>query len=174
MKKSVISNFQLPHEKDKASKSCQILSELALSKLRYIASEKVMKVTLRAIVRAELYDGRHPFWNALASCYTRMAQRLERLNDTFTGISKVIHNSEIKTGDILVSDFNTGLNFGYMGGGLESVKVRVLETGREITKGMVVNTCNSEDIEIGYFRNELWFFISHKFMIPRSDRISIH
>lgn len=172
MRKIGISNFQLPVRKGIVRNSGRLLSQCALAQLRCIASENIVKMTLRAVERAELYDCGHPLWNGFANCYTRIITRLETLNEIFPGIKKVIHNSEVKKGDVLVSDFHVGLNYGYMYGGLEPVRIRVLEVDGETVKGIVLQPGSEESAEVGYFKNELWFFISHKFTVCTSGRIS--
>lgn len=128
------------------------------------ASEKVLYLTKKAMEWAELFDNKHPYWNGIANCYLRVHDRCKVLSESFPGITKVIHNSDVKVGDILVSDFHTGLNYGYMKGGFAPVKIRVLEVGN-VVKGVVLRNDGEEAGETGQFNNELWFFISHKFTI---------
>jgi hypothetical protein len=170
MRKIGIGNFQLPAGKENAANSGRLLPHHELSELRSITSGNVMKIAMRAVERAEKYDCKHPFWNSLADCYVRIVHRIKSLNDMFPGIKRIIHNSEVKKGDMLVSDFYTGLNFGFMNGGTEPVKIRVLEVDGELLKGMVLRSNYDESKEIGYFKNELWFFISHRFTIYTSGK----
>jgi len=165
MEKIGIRNFCLPDRKlNKASRSI-LLPYGILTELKSFASPKVVNMTLRAVDRATLYDCRHPFWNSLADCYVRIPARREALSRTFPGITRVIHNSEILVGDILVSDFHTGLNYGFLFGGMESVQIRVLEADGEMVKGEVMRPGAGKGSEIGSFRNEVWFFVSHKFAV---------
>jgi hypothetical protein len=85
-------------------------------------------------------------------------------------MTRVIHNSEVKKGDVLVSDFHIGLNYGFMNGGTEPVRIRALEVDGELLKGAVMSSGDEESREIGYFKNELWFFISHRFTIYTSGK----
>jgi hypothetical protein len=170
MRKIGIGNFQLPAGKENVANSGRLIPHHELLELRSITSGKVIKIAMRAVERAEKYDCKHPFWNGLADCYVKIVQRIKLLNDIFPGITRVIHNSEAKKGDVLVSDFNTGLNFGFMNGGLEPVKIRVLEVDGELLKGMVLRSGEEESKEVGYFKNELWFFISHRFTIYSSAK----
>ncbi len=168
MRKIGIGNFQLPAGKENAANSGRLLPHYELSVLKSVTSAKVMKITMRAVERAEKYDCKHPFWNGLADCYVRIVHRIRSLNEMFPGIKRVIHNSEVKKGDILVSDFHTGLNYGFMNGGNEPVRIRVLEVDGELLKGIVLGSDEAESNEIGFFKNELWFFISHRFTIYSS------
>ncbi len=170
MRKIGINNFQVPVGKRNVANSGRLLPEHALSQLKSITSGNVLQIALRAVERAERYDCRHPFWNSLAGCYVRVTQRLKLLNDVFPGITRVIHNSEVKKGDVLVSDFHIGLNYGFMNGGTEPVRIRVLEVDGDTVKGAVLRPGNEENKEIGYFKNELWYFISHRFTIYTSGK----
>jgi hypothetical protein len=96
VRKIGISNFQLPAGKGNVSNSGRLLPRDELLELRSITSGSVMKIALRAVERAEKYDCRLPFWNGLASCYTGILQRIKSLNEIFPGITRVIHNSEVK------------------------------------------------------------------------------
>jgi hypothetical protein len=165
MSKIGIQNFCLPDRKmNKASRSLLLPYDL-LTELKSFASPKVLNMTLRAVDRASLYDCKHPFWNSLADCYVRIPARRDALSRTFPGITRAIHNSEIIVGDILISDFHTGLNYGFLFGGMESVQIRVLEADGEMIKGEVMRPGREKGGEIGFFRNEVWFFISHKFAV---------
>lgn len=174
MRKIGIGNFQLPAGKNIVSNSGRLLPHHELLELQAIASGNVLKIALRAIERAERYDCGHPFWNSLAGCYVNVIKRFRLLNDMFPGITRIIHNSEVKKGDVLVSDFYSGLNYGYMYGGTEPVKVRALEVDGDVLKGTVLRSGSEESKEIGYFRNELWFFISHRFTIYSSGKSVKH
>ncbi len=165
MRKIGISNFQLPAVKKSTANYGRIMWRRELEELKNITSGKVMGIVLRAVERADRYDCAHPFWNALAHTYLKIGQRAGELNGIFPGITRVIHNSEVKKGDVLVSDFQSGLNYGFMNGGAAPVRVRVLEVDGEMLKGEVLRSGNSEYTEIGYFKNELWYFISHKFTV---------
>jgi hypothetical protein len=170
MRKIGIGNFQLPAGKGRAANSGRPLWRQELDELKSITSGKVLQIALRAVERAEKYDCRHPFWNGLANCYLKVGQRIKTLNDIFPGITRVIHNSEVKKGDMLVSDFHIGLNYGFMNGGTEPVRIRALEVDGELLKGAVMRSGDEESREIGYFKNELWFFISHRFTIYTSGK----
>ncbi len=170
MRKIGINNFRLPAGKAGATNSGRLMWGLELEELKYLTSGKVLKIALRAVERADRYDCMHPFWNALADGYMKLGRRIEALNSVFPGISRVIHNSEVKKGDVLVSDFKTGLNYGFMRGGTEPVGVRVLEVADDLVKGEVLRPGNNAGGEIGYFKNELWFFISHRFTVYSSGR----
>lgn len=170
MNKIGISNYKLPSAKSKRGNDFQILSLQALSELKGVASEEVVAKTLRAVERAELHGCKHPFWNALAGCYTGIVGRMLILNESFPGITKIIGNGEVKKGDVLVSDFHTGMNYGYLGGDLDPVLVRVLESDGDIVTGMILSPQTWQDVGVGYFRNEVWFFISHKYKVLRTDR----
>jgi len=170
MRKIGIGNFQLPVGKASAANSGRLLWGRELDDLKSVASGKVLKIAQRAVERAERYDCAHPFWNGLANCYMKIGRRMEALNDLFPGITRVIHNGEVKKGDVLVCDFQIGLNYGYMNGGFEPVKIRVLEVDGDTLKGVVMGAGNDENKEIGYFKNELWFFVSHRFVIYSSGK----
>ncbi len=126
MHKIGIKNFRLPDRRPNKENREILLPEDKLSMLRSVASPHVVNMILRAVERAELYDCKHPLWNAFAYCYMSIPDRLDSLSRMFPGITRVIHNSEILNGDILVSDFHTGLNYGYLSGGLEPFQIRVL------------------------------------------------
>lgn len=170
MRKIGISNFQLPAGKKNVAKPGRILWERELERLRDISSGKVMAIALRAVDRAERYECKHPFWNAMANCYLQAGQRLEELNTLFPGINRLIHHSEVIRGDVLVSDFKIGLNYGFVNGGTNPVGVRVLEVDEELLKGEVMRSIKNGYNEIGQFKNELWFFISHKFAVYSSGK----
>ncbi len=172
MRKIGINNFQLPAGNAGTANSGRLLWGRELEELKYVTSGKVLKIALRAVERAERYDCGHPFWNALADGYMKIGRRIEALSSVFPGITRVIHNSEVKQGDVLVSDFKTGLNYGFMGGGTEPVGVRVLEVDDDLVKGEVLSPGNNAGGEIGYFKNELWFFISHRFTVFSSGRMT--
>lgn len=174
MGKVGIGNFRLPdREPNRASRSL-LVADAALSAMKSFVSPQVMDMMLRALERAEIYDCKHPFWNSLARCYVRILQRRDTLSKAFPGITRVIHNSEVLEGDILVSDFHSGLNFGYLFGGKESVQVRVLEVDGDMVKGEVMRPGNGGPREIGSFKNELWFFVSHRFAVYSGPKSSKH
>lgn len=170
MRKLGIGDFQLPAAKINVANSGRILWERELERLRTISSGKVMAIALRAVDRAERYECKHPFWNAMAQCYLQAGQRLEELNTLFPGINRLIHHSEVIRGDVLVSDFKLGLNYGFVNGGTDPVGVRVLEVDGELLKGDVMRSADKGYNETGQFKNELWFFISHKFAIYSSAK----
>ena len=160
-----IQNFRLPTKKPSGLNSWLLLSPNMLEELKFIASPKVVQMTLRAVDRAELYECRHPFWNSIANSYVKILKRFVTLQKTFPDITRVIHNDEVITGDILVSDFITGLNYGYMSGGLDPTKVCTLENEGGLLTGKVLRQGREDSCEIGSFKNEIWFFISHKFNV---------
>ncbi len=167
MKKIGISNFRLPVRKDPGPPVIDLLPYESVVEMSSIATEKVMKMTLRAVSRAEVYESRHPYWNSIARCYTKILTRLETINERFPGVTRVIHNDEILPGDILVSDFSIGLNFGSMDGKTVPVKIRVQDVNGELVKGTVLDGENHVPGEVCNFKNEIWFFQSHKFgVIP--------
>jgi len=174
MRKIGISNFRLPDRKPNRASRGILLPDDTLAALQSLASPQIMKMTLRAVERAEVYDCKHPFWNSLARCYVKILLRRDDLSKNFPGIKRVIHNSEIIDGDILVSDFHSGLNYGYLFGGKESVQIRVLETDGDTVKGEVLRPGKKEGSEIGIFKNELWYFISHRFAVYSGPRSSKH
>jgi hypothetical protein len=124
-----------------------------------------MDMTLRAVGRAELYGSRHPFWNSIANSYINILQRIETLRETFPDIVRVIHNDEIIRGDILVSDFHIELNYGHLYGGCEPTKICVLENDGDTLAGRVLRPGHEDGGELGFFKNEIWFFISHRFTV---------
>ena len=158
-------SFSPPSSKPTVLNSGMLLPPSMLEELKAIASPKVVELTLRAIDWAEIYERNHPFWNAIASSYIKIIQRIETLRETFPDIKRVIHNAEVKAGDILVSDMNTGINWGYMSGGSEPTKIMVLENKRGNLTGMVCRHESGGDHEIGSFKNEIWYFISTKFAV---------
>jgi len=170
MSKILRQNFSLPSSEPSVLNSGLLLPPHILEELKTFASPKVVELTLRAVDRAELYESKHPFWNAIANSYIKIIQRIVTLRETFPDIKRVIHNAEVKTGDILVSDSNTGLNFGYMLGGPDPTKIIALEKNRGSLTGMVLRQGTEDNREIGSFKNEIWYFISHKFaMISNKD-----
>ncbi|HET6418904.1 MAG TPA: hypothetical protein VFG19_02030 [Geobacteraceae bacterium] len=172
MRKIGIGNFHLPAGKASMANSGRVMWGRELDELKSVASGKVLEIAHRAVERAERYGCGHPFWNGLANCYAKISRQMETLNGLFPGITRVIHNSEVKKGDVLVCDFHIGLNYGYMNGGVEPVKIRALEIDGDTLKGAVMEAGNDENREIGYFKNELWFFISHRFAIYTSGKSS--
>ena len=165
LEKIGINNFRLPTKKLSGINSEVLLPPRKLEELKSIACPRVVDMTLRAVGRAELYDSRHPFWNSIANSYINILQRIETLRETFPDIKRVIHNSEIIRGDILVSDFQTGLNFGQFDAGDEPTKMCVLEKDGDILAGKVLRPGCEDSSEIGFFQNEIWFFISHRFTV---------
>jgi len=168
VRKIGIGDYQLPTGKGNVANSGRILWERELERLKDISTGNVMAIALRAVDRAERYDCKHPFWNALANCYLQAGRRIEELNILFPGIKRVIHHSEVIRGDVLVSDFKTGMNFGFVNGGIEPVGVRVLDIDGELLRGEVMRSVNTGYREVGHFKNEVWFFISHKFAVYSS------
>ncbi|HET6420045.1 MAG TPA: hypothetical protein VFG19_07805 [Geobacteraceae bacterium] len=174
MHKIGISNFRLPDRRPNKENRGILLPQDSLSTLRFFASPEVVNMTLRAVARAELYDCWHPLWNAFAHCYVSIPDRLDSLSRIFPGITRVIHNSEILDGDILVSDFYTGLNYGYLSGDLEPVQVRVLKADGDTVRGEVLRPGDKVGGEIGFFMNEIWYFISHKLAVHNGGRSIRH
>lgn len=129
-----------------------------------------MKIAPRAVERAGKHYCGHPLWNGLAGCYVKVIERFRMLDDIFPGITRIIHDSEVKKGDVLVGDFHGGLNYGFMYDGTDPAKVRVLEVDGDVLEGTVQRPGGEEGKEIGYFRNEIWFFISHKFAVYSSGK----
>lgn len=169
-----IGNFRLPDRKPNRASRSLLVADAALTAMKSFVSPQVMAVMLRALERAEIYDCAHPFWNSLARCYVKIPLRRDALSEAFPGISRVIHNSEVLVGDMLVSDFHTGLNYGYLFGGKESVQIRVLEIDGDTVKGEVIRPGKDGPREIGSFRNELWFFVSHRFGVHSGTKSSKH
>ena len=162
-------NFLLPERVRSSLQSGLLLPLNKLEELKSIASPAVVQLTLRAIARAEQYDCRHPFWNAIGSTYTRILERIELLQEDYPDIARVIHNKEVRKGDILVSDFFTGLNFGFLSGGFEPTKVSVIEKKGEMLIGKVLRQGRIDSNEIGAFKNEIWYFISHRLTVVDRD-----
>jgi hypothetical protein len=142
-----------------------------LEKLREIASKKVVAVVERASEKAVFRNNMHNYWSAVHQCYLKIDERFQSISYLFPGVRKVIHYSEIMSGDILVSDFHSGMNFGFVDGGLSPVKIRVLEkegdsiTGKVLSVGIGDITSMRYVGQIGNFRNEIWYFVSHKFTV---------
>jgi hypothetical protein len=142
-----------------------------VERLREIASKKVVAVAERASKKAEYRDNMHNYWSAVYQTYLKIDERFQSISYLFPGVSRVIHFSEILPGDILVSDFHSGMNFGFIDGGLSPVKIRVLNNDGDLITGMVLGV-GIGDIrsmrqvgKTGSFKNEIWYFISHKFMV---------
>ena len=165
MEKIGINNFRLPSKKLTGANTGVLLPPQKLEELQSIASPRVVDMTLRAVGRAELYDSRHPFWNSIANSYIKILQRIETLRETFPDITRVIHNAEIIRGDILVSDFQIGLNYGQFYAGDEPTKICALENDGDTLAGKVLRPGCEDSSEIGFFQNEIWFFISHRFTV---------
>lgn len=167
MRKIGISNYQLPTRKEPGPPIIDLMPYEALVELSSIATEKVVKMTLRAVSRAELFEARHPLWNSFARCYTGILSKFDAINKRFPGVTRVIHNDEILPGDILVSDFSLGLNFGSMDGKTVPLKVRVRDVSGDLVTGTVLDGDDHVPGEVCSFKNEIWFFVSHKFgVIP--------
>jgi hypothetical protein len=165
MRKIGITNYRLPERKATGKLVIELLPHESLLELCSIATEKVVGMTLRSVGRAEIFEARHPFWNSIARCYVRIIEQFGVLQEQFPGITRVIHASEIIRGDILVSDFSIGLNFGSMDENTAPVKIRVLEVNGEGVKGEVLQGGGYSNGEVLYFWNEIWFFISHRFEV---------
>ncbi len=142
-----------------------------MEKLKEIASKKVIAVALRASERAVFRNDMHNFWSAVFHCYLKIDERFQSISYLFPGVKKVIHCSEIMPGDILVSDFHSGMNFGFLGGGLSPLKIRVLENDGDLITGEVLGagigdiTSMRHVGKTGNFKNEIWYFVSHKFTV---------
>jgi hypothetical protein len=80
----------------------------------------------------------HNFWSAVLHCYLRIEERFQTISNVFPGVIRVIHNSEILPGDVLISDFQSGMNFGFLEGGLSPVKIRVLAKDGDVITGKVL------------------------------------
>ncbi len=123
-----------------------------------------------SIEKAVFRNNMHNFWSAVFHCYLKIEERFQTISYLFPGVKKVIHCSEIMAGDILVSDFHSGMNFGFLDGGLLPVKIRVLENDGDLVTGEVL-CVGGGDIAMrfvgktGKFKNEIWYFISHKFTV---------
>jgi len=142
-----------------------------VEKLREIASKKVIAVAQRASERAVFRDNMHNFWSAVFHSYLIIDERFQSISYLFPGVKKVIHSSEIMPGDILVSDFHSGMNFGFLDGGLSPVKIRVLGSDGDLITGEVLSVGIGDITSMRYvgktgnFRNEIWYFVSHKFTV---------
>ncbi len=142
-----------------------------MEKLREIASKKVIAVAERASEKAVFRNNMHNFWSAVFQCYLKIDERFRSISYLFPGVRRVIHYTEIKSGDILVSDFHSGMNFGFVDGGLAPVKIRVLKNDGELITGEVLGVGIGDITSMRYvgktgnFRNEIWYFISHKFTV---------
>lgn len=142
-----------------------------MKKLNEIATKKVVAVAARASERAIFRNNMHNFWSAVLHCYLRIEERFETLSYLFPGVNRVIHNSEILSGDVLVSDFQSGMNFGFLEGGLSPVKIRVLTKDGDVITGKVMSVGIGGFKSMHYvgttgtFRNEIWYFVAHKFTL---------
>ncbi len=165
MPKIGIQNFCLPARKTSSLNAGLLLPRHMLEELKSIATPKVVNMTLRAVERAELYDSRHPFWNAIADTYIGILKRYALLRETFPDIIRAVHNSEIKKGDIVVSDYYSGLNFGQVSGGFEPAKICVCDTTEDILVGKLFFQEGGSGRETAVFKNEIWYLISHKFTV---------
>jgi hypothetical protein len=140
-------------------------------KLQLIASKKVLAVAERASEKAVFRNDMHNYWSAVLQCYLKIDERFDVISYLFPGVRKVIHYSEIIPGDILVSDFHSGMNFGFLDGGLSPVKIRVLGNNGDLIKGMVLGVGIGDITSMRYvgktgnFKNEIWYFVSHKFTV---------
>jgi hypothetical protein len=147
-----------------------------MERLRGIASRKVIAVAERASKRAVVRNNMHNFWSAVLHCYLRIDERFQAISSLFPGVRRVIHSSEILPGDILVSDFHSGMNLGFLQGGTAPVKIRVLGNDGDTIKGKVVGVGVGDIGSMRYlgttgnFRNELWYFVSHKFTVIEGFR----
>lgn len=145
--------------------------EKKMERLKEIATKKVVAVAERASKKAIFRDNMHNFWSAVFHCYLNIEQRYESLSYLFPGVKKVIHCSEVMHGDILVSDFHSGMNLGFLHGGLSPVKIRVLESDGDLITGEVLGVGIGDFPnmhllgKIGDFKNEVWYFISHRFSV---------
>lgn len=142
-----------------------------MGNLSEIATKKVVAVAGRASERAIFRNNMHNFWSAVFQCYMKIEERFQTLSYLFPGVRRVIHNSEIISGDLLISDFQSGMNFGFLEGGLSRVKIQVLRKDGDVITGKVVSV-GIGDIEnmryvgkTGTFKNEIWYFVSHKFAV---------
>lgn len=143
----------------------------SVKKLNEIATKKVVAVAGRASERAIFRNNMHNFWSAVLHCYLRIEERFQTISNVFPGVIRVIHNSEILPGDVLISDFQSGMNFGFLEGGLSPVKIRVLAKDGDVITGKVLGV-GIGDFEsmhyvgtTGTFRNEIWYFVAHKFTL---------
>jgi hypothetical protein len=149
----------------------RITRRTKVEKLREIASRKVVAVAERASEKAVFRDNMHNFWSAVFQCYLKIDERFKTIAILFPGVRKVIHCSEILAGDILVSDFHSGMNFGFLDGGLSPVMIRVIENDGDLTTGEVLGVGIGDFTSMRYvgmtgnFKNEIWYFISHKFTV---------
>jgi hypothetical protein len=140
-------------------------------KLKQIASKKVIAVAERASEKAVFRNDMHNFWSAVFHSYLKIEERFQAISYLFPGVRKVIHSSEIMPGDILVSDFHSGMNFGFLEGGITPVKIRVLGNNGDLITGMVVGVGIGDITSMRYvgktgnFKNEIWYFVSHKFIV---------
>jgi hypothetical protein len=142
-----------------------------MEKLKEIASKKVLSVVERASEKAVCRNNTHNFWSAVFHYYLKIDERFQAISYLFPGVRKVVHYSEIMAGDILISDFHSGMNFGFLNGGLSPVKIRVLTNDGDLITGMVVGVGIGDITSMRYvgktgnFKNEIWYFVSHKFTV---------
>lgn len=142
-----------------------------MERLRGIASRKVIAIAERASKRAVVRNNMHNFWSAVLHCYLRIDERFMTLSYLFPGIRRVIHCSEILSGDVLVSDFHSGMNLGFLEGGDSPVKIRVLRSDGDTITGKVVGVGIGDIRSMRYvgttgkFKNEIWYFVAHKFAV---------
>lgn len=147
-----------------------------MEKLRGIASKKVLAVAERASKRAVFRNDMHNYWSAVYHTYLNIGERYQAISDLFPGITRVIHCSEILYGDILVSDFHSGMNLGFIGGELTPVKIRALKNEGGSITGEVLEVVPGDAASLrqvgktGTFKNEIWYFISHKFVVIKGGR----
>lgn len=147
-----------------------------MEKLKEIASKKVVAVAQRASERAVFRNDMHNFWSAVFHSYLKIDERFRSLSYLFPGVKRVIHSSEIKPGDILVSDFHSGMNFGFLDGGLSPLKIRVLANDGDLIAGKVLSVGIGDITSMRYvgktgnFKNEIWYFVSHKFTIVEGSK----
>ncbi len=142
-----------------------------MEKLKDIASKKVIAVAHRASERAVSRNDKHNFWSAVFQCYLKIDERFQSISYLFPGVKKVIHFSEIMPGDILISDFHSAMNFGFLEGGLSPVKIKVLDSDGDLIRGIVLGVGIGDIASMRYvgktgnFKNEIWYFVSHKFTV---------
>lgn len=170
MKKIGIGNYRLPDRKEPGQPVVDLLPQESLLQLSSMATVKVLKIALRAVARAEQFEARHPLWNSFARCYVRIIEQFGAMNELFPGVTRVVHNTEVLRGDILVSDFTIGLNFGSMDEKIGPLKIRVLNVDGEVVKGAVMQGEGYRNNEVCCFKNEIWFFLSHKFGVVPGGR----
>lgn len=142
-----------------------------MERLRQIASKKVVGIAERVSYRAVSREEKHNYWSAVLQCYLNIEKRFDKLSESFPGVRKVIHCSEIMTGDLLISDFHSGMNLGFLGGNLSPLQIRVLRHEGDVIIGLIVGVGVGDITNMrfvgktGAFRNEIWYFVSHRFSV---------